>query len=32
MLPTQFYNSMFITTENHGAQMQSKDQPLQICK
>jgi len=32
MLPTQFYNSMFCTLENHGNQMQNKDQPLQICK
>ncbi len=32
MLSTQFYNSMFIIVENHGAQMQSNNQRLQICK
>jgi hypothetical protein len=32
MLPIQFCNSMFYTKENHDAQMESKDQPLQIYK
>jgi hypothetical protein len=32
MLPTQICNSMFYTPKNHNAQMQNKDQHLQINK